>query len=77
MAGKNKSKTKKPRGRPATGVDPLVTFRLPETEIADLDAQAEAAGLSRSAAIRQLVENGLKVGLKARRGASARTAARE
>ena len=53
-------KHKKP-GRPATGHDPFVGIRLPESlleEIAEWSDKHEAA--SRSDAIRRLVEIGLK-----------------
>jgi metal-responsive CopG/Arc/MetJ family transcriptional regulator len=51
---------RKKRGRPATGVDPLVGVRLPPALIAALDAWAkqEQAG-SRSEAIRRILEWGL------------------
>lgn len=51
----------KKRGRPATGVDPFVGIRLPESlieQIADWSDKNGAA--SRSEAIRRLVELGLK-----------------
>jgi hypothetical protein len=60
MVVKIKRKTKKARGRPATGVDPLVNFRLPVARISDLDEWAKEEGLTRSAALRHLVERGLK-----------------
>ena len=49
----------KRRGRPATGKDPLVTLRLPQAMIDALDKKAEAEGVSRSEAMRQLIEAGL------------------
>ena len=51
---------KRGRGRPATGKDPLVAFRLPKGGIADLDRWAAANGYSRSEAIRVLIERGIK-----------------
>jgi hypothetical protein len=51
---------KKARGRPATGKDPHVTARMPNELIAQVEAWAVANDSSRSAAIRQLVEFGLK-----------------
>jgi hypothetical protein len=51
--------TQKKRGRPATGVDPLVTTRLPEEMIADIKAWAAQNHTSRSDAIRQLIAAGL------------------
>jgi Ribbon-helix-helix protein, copG family len=50
----------KKRGRPATGKDPLVTLRLPAPMIAALAERAEAAGVSRSQTMRQLIAAGLK-----------------
>jgi Arc/MetJ-type ribon-helix-helix transcriptional regulator len=54
-------KHKRP-GRPATGHDPFVGIRLPKDLIAQIDRWSAAAEAgSRSAAIRRLVELGLKV----------------
>jgi len=50
----------KKRGRPATGKDPLVAARLPQTMIAALDKRAEAEGVTRSETMRRLLEAGLK-----------------
>ncbi|TAJ91241.1 MAG: ribbon-helix-helix protein, CopG family [Reyranella sp.] len=52
----------KKRGRPATGKDPLVGARFPQDLIDAIDAWAAKAGddVSRSEAIRRLVEIGLK-----------------
>lgn len=65
-----KSITVKPkkRGRPATGKDPLVGARFPQELIDTIDAWAAMAGadVSRSEAIRRLVELGLKAKRKAR-----------
>jgi hypothetical protein len=55
-----KSKTKNTRGRPATGADPLVNFRLSTIMIRQLDIWADENGLNRSEALRRLVETGLK-----------------
>jgi hypothetical protein len=52
----------KKRGRPATGKDPLVGVRIPPHLIAGLDEWAEDQGISRSEAIRRLVEKGLSKG---------------
>jgi hypothetical protein len=60
MPVNNNRKTKKSRGRPATGVDPMVNFRLSTELIAQLDEWAEENGLNRSQALRRLVESGLK-----------------
>jgi hypothetical protein len=52
----------KKRGRPATGKDPLVAIRMPEDQIDEVDAWAKRhTDESRSEAIRQLVDLGLKV----------------
>ncbi|MCK1661277.1 ribbon-helix-helix domain-containing protein [Bradyrhizobium sp. 151] len=50
-------------GRPATGKDPARTIRLSDEFIADVDKWAAEQGdqPTRSEAIRQLVELGLKV----------------
>jgi hypothetical protein len=45
---------KKPRGRPATGKDPMVGVRLPTQVVETLDAWAQRQGLTRSAAIRRI-----------------------
>ena len=50
----------KKRGRPATGVDPLVAARFPQEAIDRIDAWAKSNGTNRSDAIRRLVELGLK-----------------
>jgi hypothetical protein len=60
MAKSNKVIPKKKRGRPATGKDPLVTVRMPQTQIDDADAWGDARDIGRSEAIRRLVELGLK-----------------
>jgi hypothetical protein len=51
---------KRKPGRPATGVDPLVGVRFPKEDIAAIDSWAKANDLSRSHAIRRLVELGLR-----------------
>jgi hypothetical protein len=50
----------KKRGRPATGNDPARTIRLSDEFIASADTWAKAHGVTRSEAIRRLVEIGLK-----------------
>jgi Ribbon-helix-helix protein, copG family len=50
--------TKKRRGRPATGQDPLVTTRLPKEMVAAIREFAERNNTSRSDAIRQLISAG-------------------
>src|SRR5580700_1184430 len=54
----------KKRGRPATGKDPFVGVRLPDEMIKALDHWAEKNATTRSEAIRRLVEEGLKHGLR-------------
>src|SRR6266536_1414496 len=46
---------KRGRGRPATGIRPLVSFRLSEEETARIDAWGDQRGLSRSDAIRAMI----------------------
>jgi hypothetical protein len=60
MAKSNKVIPKK-RGRPATGRDPLVALRLPPSLVSAIETWAEGqnSSLSRSEAIRRLVEIGL------------------
>jgi Ribbon-helix-helix protein, copG family len=65
MAKSIKVNPKKRRGRPATGKDPLVSARLPQPLIDQLDAWASKNGATRSEAIRRLVELGLKAKPKA------------
>ena len=60
MAKSIKVHPKKRRGRPATGKDPLVSARLPQELIEQVEAWAAANSASRSEAIRRLVELGLK-----------------
>jgi len=57
---------KKKRGRPATGRDPHVTSRMPQTLIDQVESWATANDTGRSEAIRHLVELGLKVMTPAR-----------
>lgn len=47
------------RGRPATGVDPLIAVRLPADLLDRLDREARAAGVDRSKAIRRFVADGI------------------
>jgi hypothetical protein len=51
----------KRRGRPATGKDPLLTTRAPRETISAIEAWASKNGVTRSEAIRRLVELGLTV----------------
>jgi hypothetical protein len=55
------AKQKKQRpGRPATGVDPMIGLRAGKELTAAIDAWAKANSVSRSEAIRRLVEKGLE-----------------
>jgi hypothetical protein len=54
------------RGRPATGRDPMVSSRIPESTVKAIDQWAELNETTRSNAIRRLVELGLKVKTPAR-----------
>ena len=47
---------KKKRGRPATGMDPMIGLRLPKAEIARLDKWAKANKVTRSQAIREAIK---------------------
>lgn len=51
----------KKRGRPATGRDPVSAVRLPADLTSAVDKWAEDHEVTRSEAIRRLVELGLKV----------------
>jgi hypothetical protein len=53
-----KQKQRRP-GRPATGVDPMIGLRAGKKLTAAIDHWAKANGLTRSEAIRQLVERAL------------------
>ena len=53
---KSISVKRKKRGRPPTGVDPLVGVRLPPQMISNIDQWAKQNNLSRSEAIRRLIE---------------------
>jgi hypothetical protein len=66
MAKSIKVHPKKRRGRPATGKDPLVSARLQPVLIAEVEAWASTNEVSRSEAIRRLVELGLTVKTKER-----------
>jgi hypothetical protein len=50
----------KKRGRPATGKDPLISARVPPGIVASIEAWGAAKSVTRSEAIRRLVELGLK-----------------
>lgn len=55
----DKRKTK-PVGRPRTGITPLVAFRPPTAMVDAIDRWAEGASVSRSEAMRRLIELGLQ-----------------
>jgi len=57
---------KKRRGRPATGKDPLLTVRAPRAIIHAIEDWAAKNEITRSEAVRRLVELGLKVKTEAR-----------
>lgn len=50
---------KRPRGRPATGVDPQVAVRFPPPTLTRIDTFAASHSLDRSKGLRALVEVGL------------------
>ncbi len=52
----------KKRGRPATGKDPMIGARFDPEAVAAIEAWAKTADVSRSEAIRRLVELGLAKG---------------
>jgi hypothetical protein len=58
--GKAISVKRKRPGRPATGSDPLVGVRLPESMIAALDSRAAQHGTTRSQLIRDAVAEMLR-----------------
>jgi len=60
MKRSTKKATPKRRGRPATGRDPTRTLRLSDEFISTVDDWADGHGVTRSEAIRRLVEIGLK-----------------
>lgn len=60
--------TPKKRGRPATGRDPHVTARLPVDLVAEIEAWASMNQVSRSQAIRSLIEQALAAQPKAKKG---------
>jgi hypothetical protein len=50
----------KRRGRPPTGRDPGIHVRLPKEMLATIDAWSASKAVTRSEAVRRLVEIGLK-----------------
>lgn len=59
MSGSTEKVKPKKRGRPATGKDPLIGFRAPPHLTLEIDTLAVSEGITRSEAIRRLVEKGL------------------
>jgi hypothetical protein len=55
------------RGRPATGKDPLVSARLPVKLIETIEGIAESEKISRSDAVRNLIERGLQAWIEEQR----------
>ncbi len=68
---------KKKVGRPATGRDPHVTARFPESLVAEVEAWAASNAATRSEAIRRLVELGLTVKVPQRKNTSQTDRAKE
>lgn len=60
MAKSINDNQKRPRGRPATGTDPLVGVRMPNDMTKAVDQWAKKNGYNRASAIRHFVEEGLK-----------------
>jgi hypothetical protein len=56
IMGSSKSASRKSLGRPATGRDPAVTVRLPEEMLRAIDSLAHAERITRSEALRKLLE---------------------
>ena len=54
-------------GRPATGKDPMVTLRMPPKLIESIESIAESESISKSDAIRQLIERGLQAWVEEQR----------
>jgi hypothetical protein len=55
-----KVRPKRKPGRPATGKDPLFAIRIPVELMARVEAWAKQDNLTRSEAIRRLIDLGLK-----------------
>ena len=54
------STVKRKRGRPATGTDHVLTVRIPEATIDIIDRWAKREGITRGAAVRRIIEVGLR-----------------
>jgi hypothetical protein len=65
---------RKKRGRPATGKDPLLTVRAPKAIIQAIEDWAAKNAVTRSEAVRRLVELGLTVRAKPKQAPHARSA---
>jgi hypothetical protein len=61
MAKSIKVQPKKKRGRPATGKDPLLTSRVPQTTIDAVEAWGIKRNMNRSQAIRELLHQALGI----------------
>jgi hypothetical protein len=55
IMSKSTTPRQRPRGRPATGHDPVVTARLPEDLIKSLDKWAKDENMSRGEAVRWII----------------------
>ena len=60
MQGQFKVPPKKRRGRPATGKDPLLSARLPAKLIETIELIAASETLTKSEAVRKLIERGVQ-----------------
>jgi hypothetical protein len=70
------AKQKRP-GRPATGVTPMIGLRLPAKVTRQVDQWAEINGVTRSEAIRSLIEQALSGSSSGQRSPKARSKAQE
>ena len=61
MAASTKKVLPKKKGRPATGKDPVLTFRSPTELTERIERHADSIDKPRSEAIRRLVERALNV----------------
>ena len=74
---KSVSAKQKRRGRPATGVTPMIGLRLPAKVTTQVDRWAEINGVTRSQAIRSLIEQALSGSSSGQRSPKARSKAQE
>jgi hypothetical protein len=56
----NKTRKRHAGGRPATGHDPAIAVRLPKERVVAIDRWAKENDVSRSEAIRVLIDKGLE-----------------